>query len=72
MVDLLKREKIKVVLSEESFPDKLLGVLKSATGVRVSIITHIASGEYTADKFEEEMAKNADTLALALTSKGEK
>jgi zinc transport system substrate-binding protein len=66
MVDLLKREKIKVVLSEESFPDKLLGVLKSATGVRVSIITHIASGEYTADKFEKEMARNADTLVTAL------
>ena len=30
MVDLLKREKIKVVLSEESFPDKLLGVLRQS------------------------------------------
>jgi zinc transport system substrate-binding protein len=67
MVDLIKREKIKVVLSEESFPDKLLQVLRDATGVRVFVITHIASGEYTADKFENEMAKNADTLVAALT-----
>jgi zinc transport system substrate-binding protein len=66
MVDLVKREKIQVVLSEESFPDKLLGVLKSSAKVDVFIITHIASGEYTADKFEKEMAKNADTLVKAL------
>ena len=69
MVDLLKREKIKVVLSEESFPDKMLGVLKESGGVKVSVITHIASGEYTADKFEKEMGKNADTLVAALTSR---
>jgi len=67
MVDLVKREKIQVVLSEETFPEKLLQVLRDATGVRVYIITHIASGAYTADKFEKEMAKNADTLVAALT-----
>jgi zinc transport system substrate-binding protein len=66
MVDLIKREKIEVVLSEESFPPKLLDVLRGA-GAKVYIITHIASGEYTADKFEKEMAKNADTLVAALT-----
>jgi len=67
MVELIKREKIGVVLSEETFPDKLLKVLEDATRVRVSIITHIASGAYTADKFEKEMGKNADTLVKALT-----
>src|SRR5262249_37739501 len=67
IVELVKREKIQVVLSEESFPDKLLQVLRDAGGVRVYVITHIASGEYTADKFEKEMAKNADTLVAALT-----
>src|SRR5262249_28076997 len=67
MVNLLQREKIKVVLSEESFPDKLLQVLRGTGGVRVFVITHIASGEYTAAKFETEMAKNADTLVAALT-----
>jgi zinc transport system substrate-binding protein len=66
MIDLIKREKIKVVLSEETFPDKLLAVLKGATGVRVYVITHIASGAYTADKFEKEMARNAETLVSAL------
>jgi zinc transport system substrate-binding protein len=67
MIELLKREKIKVVLSEESFPDKILALLRAVPGVKVYVITHIASGEYTADKFEKEMAKNADTLVAALT-----
>jgi zinc transport system substrate-binding protein len=49
----LKRDKIRVVFSEESFPDKLLAVLRESAGVKVYVITHIASGEYTADKFEE-------------------
>jgi zinc transport system substrate-binding protein len=66
MVKLLKREKIKVVFSEESFPPALLKVLQDEAGVRVYIISHIASGAYTPDKFEKEMQKNVDTMVRAL------
>ena len=66
MVKLLKREKIKVVFSEESFPPPLLKVLRDETGVKVYVISHIASGAYTPEKFEREMQKNADTLVRAL------
>lgn len=66
MVKLLKREKIKVVFSEESFPAPLLKVLKEETGVKVYLISHIASGVYTPDKFEKEMQKNVDTMIRAL------
>jgi zinc transport system substrate-binding protein len=66
MVDLLKREKIHVVFTEESFPDAMLEVLKKEAGVKVYVISHIASGEYTADKFEKEMQKNVDTMVQAL------
>jgi len=66
MVKLLKREKIKVVFSEESFPPALLKVLQDETGVKVYLISHIASGAYTADKFEKEMQKNVDTMIRAL------
>ena len=66
MVKLLKREKIRVVFSEESFPPALLKVLKDETGVKVYQISHIASGAYTADKFEKEMQKNVDTMIRAL------
>ena len=44
MVDLLKREKIPVVFSEESFPEPLLKVLRDEGGAHVYIISHIASG----------------------------
>jgi zinc transport system substrate-binding protein len=66
MVKLLKREKIKVVFSEESFPAPLLKVLKDETGVKVYLISHIASGAYTPDKFEKEMQRNVDTMIRAL------
>jgi len=66
MVKLLKREKIRVVFSEESFPPALLKVLMDEAGVKVYIISHIASGAYTPDKFEKEMQKNADTMIRAL------
>jgi len=70
MVALLKRERITVVFSEETFPPPLLKVLQDEAGVKVYVITHIASGEYTADKFEREMQKNADQMVRALVTEG--
>lgn len=68
MVKLLQREKIRVVFSEETFPDAMLKVLRDEAGVKVYTITHIASGEYTADKFEREMQRNVDTMIRALVT----
>jgi len=70
MVELLKREKITVVLTEESFPDKMIDVLKTAGPVRVYIISHIAKGEYRPSEFEEVMQENANTLVKALVTDG--
>jgi zinc transport system substrate-binding protein len=66
MVALLKREKITVVFSEAAFPEPLLKVLRDEAGVNVFIISHIASGPFTADKFEREMQQNAETMIRAL------
>jgi zinc transport system substrate-binding protein len=68
MVKLLKREQIRVVFSEETFPQAMLKVLKDEAGVRVYTITHIASGAYTADKFEKEMQRNVETMIRALVT----
>lgn len=68
MVKLLQREKIRVVFSEDTFPDAMLKVLRDEAGVKVYTITHIASGEYTADKFEREMQRNVDTMIRALVT----
>jgi len=68
MVALLQREHIKVVFSEATFPDSLLNVLRDEAGVKVYTITHIASGAFTADKFEREMQANVDTMVRALVT----
>jgi zinc transport system substrate-binding protein len=68
MVDLMKREKITVVFSEESFPQPLLQVLSENGHARVYIISHIASGNFTPDKFEVEMQKNVDSMVKALVT----
>jgi len=67
MVALLKREKIRVVFSEASFPEPLLKVLRDEAGVTVHVISHIASGPFTADRFEREMQANVETMIRALT-----
>jgi zinc transport system substrate-binding protein len=68
MVKLLQREKIRVVFTEETFPPALLKVLQDEAGVKVYVITHIASGPYAADKFEREMQRNVDTMVRALVT----
>jgi zinc transport system substrate-binding protein len=68
MVALLKRENIRVVFSEETFPQPLLKVLRDEAGVSVFVISHIASGPFTAEKFEREMQQNVDTMIRALVS----
>ncbi len=68
MVDLLNREQVRVVFSEETFPEPLLKVLRDEGHARVYIISHIASGQYTADKFETEMQKNVDSMVNALVT----
>jgi zinc transport system substrate-binding protein len=68
VVDLLKRERIQVVFSEESFPAPLLKVLQDEGHAHVYVISHIASGAYTPDKFEIEMQKNVDVMVKALVT----
>ena len=68
MVRLLQREKITVVYSEETFPAPLLKVLRDEAGVKVYTISHIASGPFTADRFEREMQTNVETMIRALVT----
>ena len=39
-------------------------------GVKVYIISHIASGPFTADRFEREMQTNVETMIRALVTEG--
>jgi zinc transport system substrate-binding protein len=68
MVRLLQREKITVVFTEETFPAPLLKVLHDEAGVKVYTISHIASGPFTADRFERDMQANVETMIRALVT----
>jgi len=68
VIDLLRRDRIAVVFSEESFPAPLLDVVREQGHARVYLISHIASGEYTADKFEKEMQANVEVMVKALVT----
>jgi zinc transport system substrate-binding protein len=66
LVKILKRERLEVVLTEESFPKPMLDVLRDSAATRIYVISHITNGAYTADKFEREMEMNVATLVKAL------
>jgi zinc transport system substrate-binding protein len=68
MIELMKRERVTIVLTEEDFPDKLLATLRDATSAKVYIISHVAVGAYSPTEFETVMNKNADTLVKALVT----
>jgi zinc transport system substrate-binding protein len=62
----LRRERLTVILSEESFPAPLLEVVRKEAGAAVHVLSHVATGDYTDEKFEREMAENAAVLVRAL------
>jgi zinc transport system substrate-binding protein len=68
MVDLLNREHIRVVFAEATFPKPLLDVLRNEGHAKVYTISHIATGEYSADEFEVQMQHNADALVEAMNA----
>jgi zinc transport system substrate-binding protein len=68
VIDVLVRDRIGVVFSEESFPKPLVDVVREQGHARVYLISHIASGDYTADKFEKEMQCNVDVMVKALVT----
>ncbi|MEW5741212.1 MAG: zinc ABC transporter substrate-binding protein [Myxococcota bacterium] len=66
VVDLVKKEKVRLVLSEASFPRAMTEVL-AQSGARVVVVSHIATGAFTAERFEVEMAANVDALVTGLS-----
>ncbi len=65
-IETIRKEKLVVVFSEESFPAPLLEVVRKEAGAEVFVLSHVATGDYTDEKFEAEMAANAATLVRAL------
>ncbi len=61
---------MQVIFSEMDFPSTYVETIQRESGVRLYPLTHISYGEYTARKYEEEMARNLDTVVRAIQENG--
>lgn len=66
IVRLIRSNDAHVVLSEASFPPAMSTTLEEA-GAKVVVVSHIATGEFTPRRFEEEMVANLAAIVAAMT-----
>ena len=69
-IDMINAAGVNVMFAEKFFASKLSETIREATGVDLYAFSHITGGEYTADKYEDEMRANLDTLATAISLAG--
>jgi zinc transport system substrate-binding protein len=67
-IDRIKAANVNVLFAEKYFASKLSDTIRDATGVEMYSISHISSGEYTPQKFVDEMRENLSTLAAAINA----
>ncbi|WP_084136242.1 metal ABC transporter solute-binding protein, Zn/Mn family [Pollutimonas bauzanensis] len=65
-IDQLRSLDVKVIFSEMDFPSTYVETIQRETGVRLYALTHISYGDYTSGKFEQETARNLDTVVRAI------
>ncbi|OEU82668.1 MAG: ABC transporter substrate-binding protein [Desulfobacterales bacterium S5133MH4] len=65
-IDLIREANVGVVFSEMNFPNKFVDTIQEATGVRLYTFSHITGGEYRAEKYEDDMIHNLESLTMAL------
>lgn len=65
-IDRIKNANVNSLFAEKYFTSALSNTISSATGVEMYSMSHISSGEYTADKFIAEMRENLTTLSTAI------
>ncbi|RMV96234.1 Cation ABC transporter periplasmic cation-binding protein [Pseudomonas amygdali pv. tabaci] len=69
-IDQLRELDVKVIFSEMDFPSTYVDTIQRESGVKLYPLSHISYGEYTADKYEKEMAGNLDTVVRAIQESG--
>ena len=62
---------VNVLFAEKYFASQLAETIQAETGVKMYSISHISSGQYTPDRFIEDMRENLATLARAIREAGE-
>lgn len=65
-IDTLNELDVEVIFSEMDFPSTYVDTIRREAGVRLYALSHISYGEYTADRFEKDMAHNLDTVVDAI------
>ncbi|EOQ79377.1 adhesion protein [Pseudomonas aeruginosa VRFPA02] len=69
-IDQLKALDVKVIFSEIDFPSTYVETIQRESGVKLYSLSHISYGDYSAGKYEEEMARNLDTVVRAIQESG--
>jgi zinc transport system substrate-binding protein len=67
-IERIEGANVNVLFAEKYFASKLAETIKEATGVQMYSISHISSGEYTPQKFVDEMRENLMTLAASIAA----
>ncbi len=63
----LQQQNIDILFTELDYGEKFSHVIKQETNINTFQLDHIASGAYTADKFERAMQNNMQTIYSALS-----
>ena len=72
IIDRIRKSKVNVVFSEADFPSAFVATIQKETGVTMRSLSHLSSGEYTADFFEKAIRKNCETLLSAVEGRQHK
>ena len=67
-IDDIKAAGVNVLFAEKFFAGRLADTIQAETGVNVFSFSHISDGDYTPERFEEEMRYNLDSLKAAIES----
>ena len=65
-IDQLKDLDVQVIFSEIDFPSAYVDTIQRESGVKLYALTHISYGEYSAEKYEQGMAQNLNTVVRAI------
>ncbi|MFV0453828.1 MAG: metal ABC transporter solute-binding protein, Zn/Mn family [Pseudomonas sp.] len=69
-IDQLRDLDVQVIFSEMDFPSSYVDTIQRESGVKLYPLTHISYGEYTTEKYEEEMTRNLGTVVRAIQEAG--
>ena len=62
---------VNVLFAEKYFASQLAETIRSETGVRMYSISHISSGPYAPERFDQDMRENLMMLAQAIRDAGQ-